>query len=578
MTGGDIVADVLVRQGVRFLFTLCGGHISPILVSAKARGLRVVDTRHEATAVFAADAVARLTGVPGVAAVTAGPGVTNSITALKNAQMAQSPLVLLGGAAATLLRGRGALQDIDQMALVRPHVKRATRVSRVRELVPELERAFRLSREGVPGPVFLECPIDLLYPESLVREWYGAKALKEKKTLTERATAWYVRRHLEDLLAGASVAAPSSPASVAPPPPPLSRVRRAAALLGKAERPVVLVGSQALPGPSGVEGLVPALEAIGAPVYLSGMARGLLGRDHPLQMRHHRRKALREADLVILAGVPCDFRLDYGRHIGRHAALVSANRSRAEIAKNRRPQVAALGAPDLFLVALAGLLGKPRPAWPSWLAALRSRDAEREAEIRAQAEVEGRGGLNPLRLCFGVEATLGDDSVVVVDGGDFVATASYVVRPRRALSWLDPGPFGTLGVGAGFALGAKLVRPGAEVWILYGDGSVGYSLAEADTFVRHGVGVIAVVGNDAGWTQIARDQVEILKDDVGTRLAPAAYEQAAEGFGAVGRRLDDPARIDEVLGAARRLAGEGRPVYVNALLGRSDFRKGSISM
>jgi acetolactate synthase-like protein len=578
MTGGDIVADVLVRQGVRFLFTLCGGHISPILVSAKARGLRVVDTRHEATAVFAADAVARLTGVPGVAAVTAGPGVTNSITALKNAQMAQSPLVLLGGAAATLLRGRGALQDIDQMALVRPHVKRATRVSRVRELAPELERAFRLSREGVPGPVFLECPIDLLYPQGLVREWYGAKALKEKETLTERATAWYVRRHLEDLLGGAGVAAPSPPSPAAPPPPPLSRVRRATSLLGKAERPVILVGSQALPGPSGAERLVTALEAIGVPVYLSGMARGLLGRDHPLQMRHHRKKALREADLVILAGVPCDFRLDYGRHIGRRAALVSANRSRTEIAKNRRPKVAALGAPDLFLVALAGRLGGPRGRWSGWLGALRARDAEREAEIRAQAEAEGRGGLNPLRLCFGVEAALGEDSVVVVDGGDFVATASYVVRPRRALSWLDPGPFGTLGVGAGFALGARLVRPGAEVWILYGDGSVGYSLAEADTFVRHGVGVIAVVGNDAGWTQIARDQVEILKDDVGTRLAPTAYERAAEGLGAVGRRLDDPARIEEVLGEARRLAGEGRPVYVDARLARSDFRKGSVSM
>jgi thiamine pyrophosphate-dependent acetolactate synthase large subunit-like protein len=578
MTGGEIVADVLARQGVRFLFTLCGGHISPILVSAKARGLRVVDTRHEATAVFAADAVARLSGVPGVAAVTAGPGVTNSITALKNAQMAHSPLLLLGGAAATLLRGRGALQDIDQMALVRPHVKRATRVARVRDLAPELERAFRLSQEGVPGPVFVECPIDLLYPEGLVREWYGAKALSGEKTLAQRATAWYVRRHVERLLTGADVVAAEGSEAIAPLPPAASAVRRTAALLARAERPVILVGSQAVPGPSGAAALVSALEAIGAPVYLSGMARGLLGRAHPLQMRHRRKEALREADLVVLAGVTCDFRLDYGRHIGRRAALVSANRSRAEIAKNRRPAVAALGAPDLFLGALAGLLGGPRTPWSSWLSVLRSRDAEREAEIHAQAATGASGGLNPLRLCFGVEAALGDDSVVVVDGGDFVATASYVLRPRRPLSWLDPGPFGTLGVGAGFALGARLVRPDAEVWILYGDGSVGYSLAEADTFVRHGLGVIAVVGNDAGWTQIARDQVEILKDDVGTTLAPTGYERAAEGLGAVGRRLDDPGRIDGVLAEARRFAREGRPVYVNALLGRSDFRKGSISI
>jgi thiamine pyrophosphate-dependent acetolactate synthase large subunit-like protein len=202
MTGGDIVADVLVRQGVRFLFTLCGGHISPILVSAKARGIRVVDTRHEATAVFAADAVARLTGTPGAAAVTAGPGVTNTITALKNAQMAQSPLVLLGGATATLLRGRGALQDVDQMALVSPHVKRASRVTRGRDLGPALHEAFRLARHGVPGPVFLECPVDLLYPEAVVREWYGAMAGKRAGSLGDRARQWYLGRHLGRLSGG----------------------------------------------------------------------------------------------------------------------------------------------------------------------------------------------------------------------------------------------------------------------------------------------------------------------------------------------------------------------------------------
>jgi thiamine pyrophosphate-dependent acetolactate synthase large subunit-like protein len=179
MTGGDIVADVLVRQGVRFLFTLCGGHISPILVSAKARGIRIVDTRHEATAVFAADAVARLTGLTGVAAVTAGPGVTNTITALKNAQMAPSPLVLLGGATATLLRGRGALQDVDQMALVSPHVKRASRTTRLRDLGPALDEAFRPARHGVPGPVFLECPVDLLYPE--------ARAAQRQRSPRERS-------------------------------------------------------------------------------------------------------------------------------------------------------------------------------------------------------------------------------------------------------------------------------------------------------------------------------------------------------------------------------------------------------
>jgi acetolactate synthase-1/2/3 large subunit len=578
VNGGDIVAEALARHGVRFLFTLCGGHISPVLVSAKARGLRVVDTRHEATAVFAAEAVARLTGVPGVAAVTAGPGVTNTITALKNAQMAQSPLVLIGGAAATMLRGRGALQDIDQMALVRPHVKRAGRVARLRDLAPALDEAFRLCRDGVPGPVFLECPVDLLYPEPLVRDWYGAKAGEGGRTLGDSALRWYVGRHLARLFGGVGPAKATPPVPVAAPEPDEARVRRASVLLSRASRPVLLAGSQALLAPMEADALAAAVRALGVPVYLSGMARGLLGAADPLQMRHARKEALRAADLVILAGVPCDFRLDYGNHIGRRATLVSANLSRSEIAKNRRPALAVPGAPDLFLRSLARRAPAPPPEWTAWRDELRARDAARDAEIAARAGQECPGGVNPLRVCRALDDALAEDSVVVADGGDFVSTASYIVRPRGPLSWLDPGPFGTLGVGAGFALGAKLARPTADVWIVYGDGSVGYSLAEADTFARHGLGVVAVVGNDSGWTQIAREQVEVLADDVGTVLASTDYERAAEALGARGLALDDAARAGEVLREAVGVARSGRPAYVNARIGRTDFRKGSISM
>ncbi len=578
MTGGEIVADVLVRQGVRFLFTLCGGHISPILVSSKARGIRVVDTRHEATAVFAADAVARLTGTPGVAAVTAGPGVTNTITALKNAQMAQSPLVLLGGATATLLRGRGALQDVDQMALVGPHVKQASRVARVRDLGPALDEAFRRARQGVPGPVFVECPVDLLYTEALVREWYGAKAGKQGGNLGDRARQWYIGRHLQRLFGGVGRAPAGVPPAVPPPEPDEARIRRAAALLSRAERPVLLVGSQALLSATEADALADAVRTLRVPVYLSGMARGLLGAGDSLQARHKRREALREADLVMLAGVPCDFRLDYGNHINRGAVLVAVNRSADDVAKNRRPALAVRGAPELFLRGLARVASGPRAAWTRWHDTLRERDAVRDTEIAAQAESDSPSGLNPLRVCRAIEAALADDSVIVADGGDFVSAASYVLRPRRPLSWLDPGPFGTLGVGAGFALGAKLVRPSADVWIVYGDGSVGYTLAEADTFARHGVGVVAVIGNDGGWTQIAREQVAVLHDDVATVLARADYERAAEALGARGLRLGDPGRLDAVLEEARLLARSGRPVYVNAPIGSTDFRKGSISM
>ena len=201
--GGDRVAQALQAQGVRQVFTLCGGHISPILAAAKARGIRIVDTRDEVTAVFAADAAARLSGVPGVAAVTAGPGITNTITALKNAQLAQSPLVLIGGAAPTALQGRGALQDIDQRPLVAPHVKRFLKMRRVRELAPAVAEAFALARQGVPGPVFIECPVDLLYEESLIRQWY-ADAAGKGQSLPDRALRWYLNRHARRMFDGSA--------------------------------------------------------------------------------------------------------------------------------------------------------------------------------------------------------------------------------------------------------------------------------------------------------------------------------------------------------------------------------------
>ncbi len=580
MNGGERVAEVLAGQGVRFLFTLCGGHISPILVAAKRRGIRVVDTRHEATAAFAADAVARLTGVPGVAAVTAGPGVTNTVTAVKNAQLAQSPVVLLGGATATLLKGRGALQDIDQLALFRPHVKWAVSVGRVRDLAPTVGRAFAVARDGVPGPVFVECPVDLLYGEPLVREWYAAATPGPgARGVAARGRRWYLRRHVDRLFAGGEPEAAAAAATAAPAAPSESEVARAAALVAGAARPLLLIGSQAMLLASEAAALRDAVERLGIPVYLAGMARGLLGRDHPLQRRHHRRQALREADLVILAGVPCDFRLDYGRQIGRAARVVAASRSRSDLSRNRRPALGVAADPALFLRALASRAAAAAERVGPWLAQLAERDAARERAIAEEAAAPSPDGrLNPLRLCRALEAALPDHGLLVADGGDFVATASYILRPRAPLTWLDPGVFGTLGCGAGFALGAKLCRPEAEVWALFGDGALGYSLTELDTFARHGVPVVAVVGNDAGWTQIARDQVPILGDDVGTALLPTDYERAAEGLGARGFALragDDPAAV---LAAARAAAAAGSPVLVNAHLGRSEFRQGSLSM
>jgi acetolactate synthase-1/2/3 large subunit len=575
MNGGERVAAVLHARGVRWLFTLCGGHISPILAAAKARGLRIVDTRDEATAVFAADAVARLTGTPGVVAVTAGPGLTNTITALKNAQLAQSPLVLLGGAAPTALQGRGALQDIDQRPLIAPHVKRVFRVKRVADLGTSVEQAMQVAQHGVPGPVFVECAVDLLYDEALIRQWY-ADAAGKGTSLGDRALRWYLMRHANRMFAGSGEAAPPAPVPVDPPRAEARSIALAAGALARAERPLMVIGSQATLLASRCNEIAAAIAQMGVPVYLSGMARGLLGRDAPLQMRHARRNALRESDCVVLAGVPCDFRLDYGRHVRRSATLIAANRSAKDARLNRRPSILAHGDAGQVLLALAQQLGQ-RAHRPEWIAALRARDQARESEIDTQAGARAEH-VNPIALFRTLDAVASEDAIMVADGGDFVATASYIVRPRGPLAWLDPGAFGTLGVGAGFALGAHMVRPQSEVWLIWGDGASGYGLAEFDTFVRHGVPVIAVVGNDASWAQIAREQVKMLHDDVGTVLARTDYHRVAEGFGAAGIVVRHADEVKPALERARDLARGGTPVLVNVWLDRSEFREGSLSI
>jgi acetolactate synthase-1/2/3 large subunit len=230
-----------------------------------------------------------------------------------------------------------------------------------------------------------------------------------------------------------------------------------------------------------------------------------------------------------------------------------------------------------FLRELASAVGGGIGPWTNWFDTLRTRERQRDEEIAQQAKAP-TDLVNPLQLFLRLEEKMADDAVLVVDGGDFVATASYILRPRKPLSWLDPGVFGTLGVGGGFAVGASLVRPGKEVWLIYGDGSSAYSLAEMDTCVRHGLSPIAVIGTDGSWAQIAREQVPMLGTDVGTVLRRTAYHEVAQGYGAVGLLLDDPSRIDATLDEAKALAASGKPVVINVHIASTDFRKGSISV
>lgn len=575
MNGGQIIAKVLQNHGVKYLFTLCGGHISPIFVSAEQLGIRVIDTRHEANAVFAADAVSRLTGIPGVATVTAGPGLTNTITAVKNAYLAQSPLVLLGGAAATILKGRGSLQDINQMSIMRPNVKWAATISKVKDIVPTLEKAFEVAQRGVPGPVFVECPIDILYGEELVREWYGAKSKDvPPKNIQERAIQWYINWHAQRIFEDKDKVTFGQPRPVYFPNHNSLDINSAVDYLKKAKNPLLVLGSGAMMQPQKAQQLADAVNKLGIPTYLSGMGRGLLGKDGVLQMRHKRKEAIKDADLIILAGVPNDFRLDYGNHIG-HRPFISINRSTEDLNKNKKPNLGINADPQDFLIELANKYQLKNNS--AWLSKLKDRDNAREKNIDEQAAGKVNG-INPVQLFREMDPMLSDNTILIADGGDFVGTAAYTLKARSPLSWLDPGVFGTLGVGAGFALGAKLVYPEKDVWIIYGDGSAGYSLMENDTYVRHNLPVISLIGNDACWSQIARDQVDFLGSDCALNLAHSNYEMIGKAFGADGARVENIAEFKNAVKDALEKSRKGIPYTLNAIIGRTEFRKGSISV
>lgn len=579
--GGESVAEVLRAHGVKHIFTLIGGHISPILVACEKLGIRIVDTRHEATAVFAADAVARLSGTVGVAAVTAGPGLTNTVTAVKNAQMAESPLLLLGGAAGTLLQGRGALQDIDQMSLFKPLCKFCASIRTIREIVPTVRKALAIAQSGTPGPVFIEFPIDTLYPYHLVSKEFAVK--NPPKGLMGKIVAWYLNNHLMNLFAGAWENRDVSPLPVQIPQAADDQVQKCIELVSRAKKPVIVLGSQATLPPTPIDELRKALENLGIPCFLGGMSRGMLGKDNPIHIRQNRQGALRDADLVLLAGTVCDFRLGYGRTLNRRSKIIAVNRDKTQLLINSdifwKPTLAIQGDAGTFLVKLSkGLKGHRCPE--EWPQSLKAGDVTKENANSAKADEKTEHHLNPLKVLHLVDELKAEDSIIVADGGDFVGSAAYIMRPSGPMRWLDPGAFGTLGVGGGFALGAKLCRPESEVWIMYGDGSLGYSVAEIDTFTRHKTPVIAVVGNDACWGQIAREQVPMLGSNVACALAFTDYHIVANGYGGKGYLVgrEDEDRLSDIIRQAQKECREGKATLLNVLIGKTNFREGSVSV
>jgi acetolactate synthase I/II/III large subunit len=541
--GGRLVAQALKRHGTTHLFTLCGGHIQAIYDGCLDENIRVVDVRHEQTAGHAADGYARVTGKPGVCAVTAGPGVTDVVTAIANAQRAQVPLICIGGAGPKLLCDMGSLQDMDHVALMRPITKWAVQVPETRRIAEYIDAAFRIAQAGTPGPVFLEMPLDLL-----------------------------MNMHEDtDLPATRPFESPPRPGG-----DPAS-ITKAAAILKSASKPCFLLGSQIRWSPAR-ERIASVLERFGSPVYVNGMARGTLPHAHPLLFSRSRRFALSQSDAVFVLGTPFDFRVDYGRSPtwNESGKIVQIDLDGAELGRNRRVDVGIHGDSGIVLEQLARELGDNKPDHSAWVAAVRADEDKRRAKM--QTEIDSNDSPpNPLRVCHELGKRLKPNDIVIGDGGDFVATAAYVLKLQQPQLWMDPGPLGTLGVGPGYAMAAKLARPDANVVLVYGDGSFGLHGIEFEAMARQDIPVIALIGNDAGWTQIRRGQVDIYGTEraVATALDYTRYEKIVEACGGKGFWVE---KVEDLGPALDEAFACKKPACVNVKIAKSDFRKGAISV
>jgi acetolactate synthase-1/2/3 large subunit len=523
--GGELVALALKAQGVKSIYTLCGGHIAPIYEGCLNQGIHILDFRHEQAAAHAADAHARLTHNIGVAVVTAGPGVTDAVTAVANAYQARSPLVLLGGAAPLKTKGMGALQEIPQTGLFADITKASFTVMRTENLLENLQEAFHLALTGRPGPVFIELPFDVLF-----------NAIDLPATPLTRV----------------------QPEPVAP---ALAEVEAMFALLRAAERPVVVAGSQVYWDEAGAA-LRQLAEQCDLPIFTNGAGRGALPMNHPNCFKAARGAALKQADVILLIGTPLDFRLKYGKDWAADARLIQIENDPAALHHNRRADVALCASARLVLEALSeGLQGLRYTPWREAVAAL---EAPHAAQLAAWMALDDRP-LNHFRFAAELERILDDETLVIADGGDIVSACAKVLTLTQSGQWLDPGPLGCLGVGAPFAIAAKHLFPQKKVLLISGDGSFGLNGFEFDTAVRFGLPFVCVVGNDAAWGQIRTPQINMVGEAraVATALAPTRYDKVVEALGGYGAYVDDPADLAE---AVRRAFESGLPACVNVAL------------
>ena len=523
--GGELALGALRHFGVEELFTLSGGHIFPLYDAAVSGGVRLIDVRHEQTATFAAEAMAKLTRRPGVVALTAGPGVTNGVSATTTAWFNGSPLVVIGGRAGNRGWGRGALQEFDHVPVMAPITKLATTVGETSAIAEVMYTAAETANSAHRGPVFVDIPIDVIYDRATV-------------AMPDRAPP---RR----------------------PDPDADAATRAAALIATAQRPAIIAGSDVY-FDGAWDALRAAAEWLRVPVYLNGLGRGCLPADHELAFTSSRSMLKREADVVVVIGTPLDFRVSFGNFGDAQVAHIVDHPDR--IATHVAPTVAVAGDLALILRAFVDYLG-PREDHEAWIAHLR--DAERAFDAHDEQLLGADSDpIKPTRIYGELRKMLDRDAVVVCDGGDFVSYAGKYIDSYEPGCWLDPGPYGCLGTGMGYAMAARIARPDRQVVVMMGDGAAGFSLLDVDSLVRHGLPVVIVVGNNGCWALEKFPMTKLYGYHVAAELRPETrYDRVVEALGGAGEMVTEAGQLAPAL--ARAFAS-GVPYLLNVITDPDD--------
>ena len=535
---GELVALALKRAGVSHLFTLNGGHIWPVLMGAEEHGIRIIDTRHEQSAAFAAEGWAKVTRECGVAAVTAGPGVTNSASALAQAQGNDSPMFVIGGRAPVARWGMGSLQEMDHVEFVRSLTKKSMTLGSAEDAYMSAAECMRTALSRRTGPVFMDVPLDV---------FFGAADLPEA---TEHLTP-----------------------DPGPPPDP-DQIERAARLIREADRPVVVAGGGVW-WARAEDGLRTLVEAGMLPLTVNGMARGMLPPSHPLYFSRARSQALREADLIVLAGVLLDFRLNFGQPpvFGEDVRLIYLDVD--DHRKHRPGEVSIFGNLKASIGQLAAALGA-KPDRGRWVEALRETETAGRRSDAAMAQADG-SPVHPARLIAEVDSFADPDAIIVGDGGDFVSFAGRLIERQKPGLWVDPGPFGCLGSGPGYAMAAKLARPDRQVILLSGDGAFGFSAMEFDTMVRHRIPVVCLIGNNGIWALEKHPMQSMLGASIAADLgAKTRYDKVVEALGGYGEMVERP---DEIRPALERAFKSGLPACINVICDpNAEYPRSSVLM